>query len=44
MITRTKRVLYRTASLTVVTAVCAGCMPGTSRGPPPARTRLGALP
>jgi osmoprotectant transport system substrate-binding protein len=34
MITRTKRVLYRTASLTVVTAVCAGCMPGTSRGPP----------
>jgi osmoprotectant transport system substrate-binding protein len=35
MIMRTKRALYRTASLTVVTAVCAGCMPGTSRGPPP---------
>jgi len=35
MITRTKRALYRTASLTVVTAVCAGCTPGTSRGPPP---------
>ena len=34
MITRTKRILYRTASLTVVTAMCAGCMPGTSRGPP----------
>ena len=25
---------WRTASLIVVTAVCAGCMPGTSRGPP----------
>ena len=34
MSTRTKRVTFRTASLIVVTAVCAGCMPGTSRGPP----------
>src|SRR5207247_2492533 len=34
MITRTQRATYRTASLIVVTAVCAGCMPGTSRGPP----------
>ena len=31
MITRAQRA---TASLIAVTAVCAGCMPGTSRGPP----------
>ena len=34
MITRTQRALYLTASLIVVTAMCSGCMPGTSRGPP----------
>jgi|SRR5690349_20822087 osmoprotectant transport system substrate-binding protein len=34
MSTRTQRALYLTASLTVVTAMCSGCMPGTSRGPP----------
>ena len=31
MITRAQRA---TASLIAVTALCAGCMPGTSRGPP----------
>jgi osmoprotectant transport system substrate-binding protein len=34
MSTRAPRGTYRTASLIVVTAVCAGCMTGTSRGPP----------
>jgi osmoprotectant transport system substrate-binding protein len=34
MITRAQRAAYRTASLIVVTAVCAGCTTGTSRGPP----------
>jgi osmoprotectant transport system substrate-binding protein len=34
MITRAQRATYRTASLIVVTAVCAGCTTGTSRGPP----------
>jgi osmoprotectant transport system substrate-binding protein len=34
MSTRTRRATYRTASLIVITAVCAGCTPGTSRGPP----------
>ena len=34
MITRAQRVAYRTASLIVVAAVCAGCTTGTSRGPP----------
>jgi osmoprotectant transport system substrate-binding protein len=34
MITRAQRATYRTALLLVVTAVCAGCMTGTSRGPP----------
>ena len=33
MITRTQRATYRTAWLLVVTVVCAGCTPGTSRGP-----------
>ena len=34
MSTRAQRAAYRTASLIVVTAVCAGCTTGTSRGPP----------
>ena len=34
MITRAQGAAYRTASLIVVTAVCAGCTTGTSRGPP----------
>jgi osmoprotectant transport system substrate-binding protein len=34
MSTRTQRALYLTASLIMVTAMCSGCMPGTSRGPP----------
>jgi osmoprotectant transport system substrate-binding protein len=34
MITRAQRAAYRTASLIVVAAVCAGCTTGTSRGPP----------
>src|SRR5207247_3747867 len=44
MITRTQRALYRTASLIVVTAVCAGCTPGTSRGPPECPGRAYCLP
>jgi osmoprotectant transport system substrate-binding protein len=34
MITRAQRAAYRTASLIVVAAVCAGCTTGTSRSPP----------
>ena len=34
MSTRAQRARYRTASLLVVTAMCAGCTTGTSRGPP----------
>jgi osmoprotectant transport system substrate-binding protein len=34
MITRTRRARYLTASLIVITAMCSGCMPETSRGPP----------
>jgi len=31
---RTQRALYGAALVTALTAVCAGCTPGTSRGPP----------
>ena len=34
MSTRAQRATYRTASLLVVTTVCAGCTTGASRGPP----------
>jgi osmoprotectant transport system substrate-binding protein len=34
MITRAQRATYRTASLLVVAAICAGCTTGTGRGPP----------
>jgi osmoprotectant transport system substrate-binding protein len=32
---RSRRVLYGAAVVTALTAVCGGCMPWTSRGPPP---------
>jgi osmoprotectant transport system substrate-binding protein len=34
MSTRAQRATYRTALVTALTAVCAGCISGTSRGPP----------
>jgi osmoprotectant transport system substrate-binding protein len=34
MMTRTRRALFSAASLIVVTAMCSGCTPGISRGPP----------
>jgi osmoprotectant transport system substrate-binding protein len=41
MSTRAQRATYRTASLIMVTAVCAGCITGTSRGPPSGPDRAG---
>jgi osmoprotectant transport system substrate-binding protein len=40
-ITRTRRGIYRTALLIGLIAMCSGCMPGTSRGPPSAEDTAG---
>jgi osmoprotectant transport system substrate-binding protein len=42
-ITRTRRAVYCAALLITLTAVCSGCMPWTSRGPPAGEHTAGGL-